>query len=99
MELFGGVEIVRVDRLAWFQPFDILELGDVEQDTTADNAVASHVDRASASAEASDFALAEAVIHLALPKDMAKCVQMGMSHSVRGNGEIVECRNPGRAGA
>src|SRR5229473_2327012 len=96
--LFGGVEILGVDRLAQFKEIDLFQLRDIEQNAAADDAVARNVDRTFARTPSPDLAAAEAVVHLALPEDVAEGGEMREGHPVRSNREEVERSGRRRSG-
>src|SRR5215472_3044573 len=89
MLLFGGVEILGKDALAGFKPFDVFYLREVEQHPAADDALTGDIDRAFAGAEESHLAPAEAVVHPAVPEDVAERVQVGGRETVMGDREVV----------
>ncbi len=83
VEILGGYLDVLIE------PVGFLELGDIEQDAAADDALAGDVDCAFLGAVRTDFGRVEAVVHLALVEDMAKHVQMGIREPMRCDREIV----------
>src|SRR5215469_2067614 len=89
-ELFGCFEILGINRVAQFEPFDLLRPRDIEQDATAHHTIARYVDGTAAGAKTADLALAEAIVHLAFPKHVAERIKMGKCHPMRRDCEVIE---------
>src|SRR5689334_21244947 len=89
-EFFSRFEVLGVNRIAQFQPFDFFGARYIKQDTAAHYAVAGYIDRTPTGTETADLALAEAIVHFTLPEHVAERVEMSKRHPMRRNCEIIQ---------
>lgn len=87
--VFGGLEVVDGDGCAGFEPVEVFESWDVEEDASGGDAVLEGHDGVFVGAGGADVGGVPTVVHFAAVEDVAEGVDVSVGHAVGCDGEVV----------